>query len=74
MNKDYWRGYLDAVRQADLHMQCLGDDRTIRECRREVLKLVGVRLDTNHAVALPTWPPETYILASLPRLANADEI
>jgi hypothetical protein len=69
---DYWKGYLDAIRQADVHLQCVGDDRTVRECRKAVLRLCGIGYDPREVVPIPAWPPEEYILASLPALKNGE--
>lgn len=69
ISKEYWQGYLDAIRHADTHLQCQGDDRTVRGCRQAVLKLVGVEYDPSHVVPIPAWPPEEYVLAALPNLS-----
>lgn len=71
MNKDYWKGYIDAIRHADTHLQCVGDDRTVRECRKVVLRLCGVEYEPREVVPIPAWPPEEYVLAALPNLAAA---
>lgn len=68
MTKDYWKGYMDAIRHADVHLQCRGDDPEIRRCRQTVLKLCGVEYDPREAGPIPAWPPEEYILATLPNL------
>lgn len=70
MNQDYWKGYLDAIRHADTHLQCVGDDVTVRSCRKAVLALCGVQYDPRHAVPIPAWPPEEYVLATLPNLSS----
>jgi hypothetical protein len=70
MHADYWKGYLDAIRHADVHLQCQGDDPTVRACRKAVLKLVGVQYDPRHLVPMPVWPPEEWVLATLPNLST----
>lgn len=62
-SKEYWQGYIDAIRHADTHLQCIGDDRTVRNCREAVLKLAGVYYNPNHLMPIPTWPPEEYLIA-----------
>lgn len=56
--KEYWQGYIDAIRMADMMLQCIGDDRTIRHCRKDVLKLACVSYDPNHIVPMPVWPTD----------------
>ena len=70
MSADYWKGYMDAIRHADVHLQCVGDDRTVRECRQKVLALCGVQYEPSEVVPIPAWPPEEYVLAILPNLAK----
>lgn len=71
MNKDYWTGYMDAIRHADVSLQCVGDDSTVRACRKVVLNLCGVQYEPREVVPIPAWPPEEYVLASLPALTSA---
>jgi len=71
VSKDYWKGYMDAIRTADIHLQCRGDDQTIRHCRKALLALCGVEYDPREVVPIPAWPPEEYVLASLPNLVRS---
>ncbi len=64
---DYWRGYIDAIRHADIALQSHGDDRLTRICRRDVLHLAGVKYDPNHAIPIPEWPAESEWVAAQPQ-------
>lgn len=64
---DYWKGYIDAIRHADIALQCKGDDRITRGCRRDVLKLAGATFDPSHAVPIPIWPSEYEWIAAQPK-------
>lgn len=73
MNRDYWKGYIDAIRHADIQLQSRGDDRLTRYARRDVLKLAGVKFDPNHVVPLPEWPPEEEWIVSQPSIASTND-
>lgn len=52
----YWQAYAQAIRDADLALQQIGDDRTVRNCRKAVLSLAGVEYHTEWVITKPAWP------------------
>lgn len=54
---EYWRGYADAIKQADATLRACGDDPTIRGCRQAILALVKVPYEPKHVQPKPDWSP-----------------
>jgi len=52
----YWSAYAQAIRDADLALQKIGDDRTVRNCRKAVLELAGVEYHAEWVITKPVWP------------------
>lgn len=47
--EEYWKGYADAIKQADAVLCAKGDDVTIRGCRQAILALIKEPFDTHAA-------------------------
>jgi hypothetical protein len=62
---EYWKGWIAAIRMADIMLQCCGDDRTIRHCRQKVLRLACVSCEPDHIVFLPVWPSDERLIELL---------
>jgi hypothetical protein len=62
---EYWKGWIAAIRMADTMLQCRGDDRTIRRCRQEVLRLACVSYEPEHVVPMPVWPSDECLIELL---------
>lgn len=54
----YWKAYAQAIRDADVELQKVGDDRTVRQCRKLLLALVGVEYHPEWVADNPVWPSE----------------
>lgn len=54
----YWRAYAQAVRDADVEIQKIGDDRTVRNCRKALLALIGIEYHPEWVSDQPTYPSE----------------
>ncbi len=65
ISEAFWRGWIHAIRNVDIALQCRGDDRTIRECRTEILRLAAVSANPDHAVFLPEWPSDDRLIELL---------
>ena len=48
-------GYAQAIGDADTALRTVGDDQTIRYCRKAILALVNVSFDPDEARPRPDW-------------------